>query len=134
MSAPNWQVLVKELKQGSNKHCADCMSTDTEWASINLGVFICITCSAVHRSLGTHISKIRSLTLDEWDEESYMSMKKQGNTLANSYWECNLMPFEKPLQVDPYCYRQKFIVDKYIKQNFIPSDTNKEQMKFERST
>lgn len=40
--------------------------TDPEWASLNLGVLMCIECSGVHRNLGSHISKVRSLGLDEW--------------------------------------------------------------------
>lgn len=40
--------------------------TDPEWASINLGVLMCIECSGIHRNLGSHISKVRSLDLDEW--------------------------------------------------------------------
>ena len=39
---------------------------DPDWASINLGVLICIECSGVHRKLGSHISRVRSLDLDEW--------------------------------------------------------------------
>lgn len=39
---------------------------DPEWASLNLGVLMCIECSGVHRNLGSHISKVRSLGLDDW--------------------------------------------------------------------
>ena len=40
-----------------------------QWASTNLGVFLCIRCASIHRKLGTHISKVKSLTLDNWSIE-----------------------------------------------------------------
>ena len=33
--------------------------SDPKWASINLGVVVCIKCSGSHRDLGVHISKVR---------------------------------------------------------------------------
>ena len=39
---------------------------DPDWASINLGIVLCIECSGIHRNLGTHVSRIRSLDLDDW--------------------------------------------------------------------
>lgn len=45
--------------------------TDPEWCSLNLGIIICIECSALHRALGTHISKVRSLLLDRWESEPF---------------------------------------------------------------
>lgn len=44
-----------------NDKCADCGSPDPDWASLNLGVLICIECSGVHRNLGCHISKVREV-------------------------------------------------------------------------
>ena len=43
-----------------------CIVLDADWASINLGIVLCIECSGVHRNLGTHVSRIRSLDLDDW--------------------------------------------------------------------
>ena len=43
--------------------------TDPDWADINFGVFICIECSGVHRSMGAHLTKVKSVNLDEWSEE-----------------------------------------------------------------
>lgn len=42
----------------ANTVCADCDNVDPDWASLNLGVVICIECSGVHRSLGVHVSKV----------------------------------------------------------------------------
>ena len=47
-----------------NHVCADCGAGDPDWASLNLGILLCIECSGVHRQLGVHISKVRSCTLD----------------------------------------------------------------------
>lgn len=60
---------------------------DPDWASLNLGEMVCIECSGVHRRLGTHISRIRSLMLDDWTPEAAAVMRAIGNTLANSVWE-----------------------------------------------
>ena len=49
-----------------NEECADCGAPAPAWASLNLGTLICIECSGIHRNLGTHLSRVRSLELDEW--------------------------------------------------------------------
>ena len=72
------------------------MKKDPEWISINLGVVICITCSGIHRQLGTHISKIRSTTLDSWDKELKKLVLALGNKLCNSFLEANLGDASKP--------------------------------------
>lgn len=45
------------------------MATAPRWASTNLGVFMCIRCSGIHRSMGVHISKVKSVSLDKWSPE-----------------------------------------------------------------
>lgn len=49
-----------------NDICADCGQQRPDWASLNLGTLICIECSGIHRNLGSHISRVRSLDLDDW--------------------------------------------------------------------
>ncbi|KAH0858427.1 hypothetical protein HID58_086688 [Brassica napus] len=76
------------LNQPDNRVCADCGAPDPKWASANIGVFICLKCCGVHRSLGTHISKVLSVTLDDWSDEEVDSMIEiGGNASANSIYE-----------------------------------------------
>ncbi len=70
--------------------------SDPDWASLNLGALICIECSGIHRNLGTHLSRVRSLDLDEWPLELIKVMSAIGNELANSVWEANTQGRVKP--------------------------------------
>ncbi|GAN01852.1 ARF GTPase activating protein [Mucor ambiguus] len=96
------RILIDLLQQPENKKCADCKKKDPRWASWNLGVFICIRCSGTHRSLGTHISKVKSVDLDTWIPEQIDSMVKWGNQRANVYWESELngrLPTENNMEM-----------------------------------
>ncbi|CAO3693197.1 unnamed protein product [Rhizopus microsporus] len=86
----NAKILKALLQQTPNKYCADCKKKDAQWASWNLGIFICIRCSGIHRSLGVHISKVKSVDLDTWVPEQVENMIRWGNERANKYWEANL--------------------------------------------
>ena len=60
-------IIINEfLKKPQNKYCADCKRPSPTWASINLGVFVCIKCSGCHREIGVHVTKIKSINLDTW--------------------------------------------------------------------
>ncbi|TGZ79635.1 ArfGap-domain-containing protein [Ascodesmis nigricans] len=96
-AAANQQVIKNLLKLPTNKMCADCKRNKLpRWASWNLGVFICIRCSGIHRGMGTHISRVKSVDLDTWTDEQLQSMVKWGNGRANKYWEANLAPGHVP--------------------------------------
>ncbi|XVF41123.1 hypothetical protein PTKIN_Ptkin01aG0255300 [Pterospermum kingtungense] len=83
--------LERFLNEPGNNICADCGSPDPKWVSFSIGVFICIKCSGVHRSLGVHISKVLSLKLDEWTNEQVDSLiHLGGNTVVNNKYEAFL--------------------------------------------
>ncbi|KAF4390594.1 hypothetical protein CsatB_022722 [Cannabis sativa] len=84
-----------------NDRCADCGASEPDWASLNLGVLVCIECSGVHRNLGVHISKVRSLTLDVkvWEPSVIGLFQSLGNTFANSVWE-ELLQSRSAFQID----------------------------------
>uniref|UniRef100_A0A672S589 Arf-GAP with coiled-coil, ANK repeat and PH domain-containing protein n=1 Tax=Sinocyclocheilus grahami TaxID=75366 RepID=A0A672S589_SINGR len=62
-------ALQRVMAIGGNSSCCDCGQPEPCWASINLSITLCIQCSGIHRSLGVHFSKVRSLTLDSWEPE-----------------------------------------------------------------
>ncbi|KAF7246915.1 Stromal membrane-associated protein 1 [Varanus komodoensis] len=88
-------ILAKLLREEDNKYCADCEAKvlamydgklfsvsmvagsscniliylGPRWASWNTGVFICIRCAGIHRNLGVHISRVKSVNLDQWTPE-----------------------------------------------------------------
>lgn len=92
-SIPVKKALNALLRDPGNAKCADCKTQQhPRWASWSLGVFICIRCAGIHRSLGTHISKVKSVDLDTWKEEHLsMLVKMRNNDLANEYYENGLM-------------------------------------------
>lgn len=73
--------------RAKNHECADCGAENPEWISLNLNILICIECSGIHRSLGTHISKVRSLTLDTLPEHTVELLDRLGNGAAKQIWE-----------------------------------------------
>ncbi|GLT33488.1 hypothetical protein SLA2020_080740 [Shorea laevis] len=110
------KILEGLLKLPENRECADCKSKAPRWASVNLGIFICMQCSGIHRSLGVHISKVRSATLDTWLPEQVSFIQSMGNEKANSYWESELPPNYDRVGIE------NFIRAKYQEKRWIPRD------------
>ena len=105
-----------------NGVCADCGARDPDWASINLGILVCIECSGIHRNLGSHISKVRSLSLDIWSQVNIQTLENVGNTKANAYWERNMEPGTKPTHKSSRETKVNFIKSKYCLKSFCTFD------------
>ncbi|XP_035984174.1 arf-GAP with GTPase, ANK repeat and PH domain-containing protein 1 isoform X4 [Fundulus heteroclitus] len=104
-----------------NGRCADCDVQNPDWASLNLGALICIECSGIHRNLGTHLSRVRSLDLDEWPLELIKVMSAIGNELANGVWEANAQGRLKPGPDASREERERWIRAKYEQRLFLAS-------------
>ncbi|XP_026964116.1 arf-GAP with coiled-coil, ANK repeat and PH domain-containing protein 2 isoform X4 [Orcinus orca] len=103
-----------------NASCCDCGLADPRWASINLGITLCIECSGIHRSLGVHFSKVRSLTLDTWEPELLKLMCELGNDVMNRVYEANVekMGIKKP-QPGQRQEKEAYIRAKYVERKFV---------------
>ncbi|XP_078802712.1 arf-GAP with coiled-coil, ANK repeat and PH domain-containing protein 2 isoform X17 [Oryzias latipes] len=119
-------ALQKVLAIPGNSCCCDCGQPDPRWASINLGITLCIQCSGIHRSLGVHFSKVRSLTLDSWEPELLKLMCELGNKAINEIYEARReeLGARKPQPGDPRHEVEAYIKAKYVDRRFVrrPSD------------
>ncbi|XP_073653721.1 arf-GAP with coiled-coil, ANK repeat and PH domain-containing protein 3 isoform X2 [Tursiops truncatus] len=120
-SAKGESVLQRMQHVAGNSQCGDCGRPDPRWASINLGVLLCIECSGIHRSLGVHCSKVRSLTLDSWEPELLKLMCELGNSTVNQIYEaqCAGPGSRKPTASSPRQDKEAWIKDKYVEKKFV---------------
>ncbi|XP_076092067.1 centaurin-gamma-1A-like isoform X12 [Mytilus galloprovincialis] len=103
-----------------NQVCADCGTPNPDWSSLNLGTLLCIECSGIHRNLGTHLSRVRSLDLDEWPPDLQRVMLSIGNSTANSVWEANIKGRPKVLPSSSREEKERWIRCKYESKEFLP--------------
>ncbi|XP_061829404.1 arf-GAP with dual PH domain-containing protein 1-like [Nerophis lumbriciformis] len=119
--AENNRKRVKALvdKPGNGK-CADCGAPDPEWASYTLGVFVCHSCSGLHRNIA-QMSKVKSLLLDPWTSSQLEFMDSVGNDAAKTKYEHTVPAFYyQPTYKDCALLREQWIRAKYERKEFMP--------------
>ncbi|TPX13339.1 uncharacterized protein E0L32_006312 [Thyridium curvatum] len=109
---PVLSLLLERLdKSVTDAPCAAVLA----WASWSLGIFLCMRCAAVHRKLGTHISKVKSLSMDSWSNEQVENMKKVGNIKSNKLYNPQNKRPPVPIDVDEAdSAMERFIRAKYM--------------------
>ncbi|KAM3961398.1 stromal membrane-associated protein 1 [Aphomia sociella] len=121
-------ILMQMLKDEDNKYCVDCDAKGPRWASWNIGIFLCIRCAGIHRNLGVHISKVKSVNLDSWTPEQVVSLQQMGNSRARAVYEANLPDSFRRPQNDSSLeafIRAKYEQKKYIAKEWVPPPTPK---------
>ncbi|KAG9313719.1 putative GTPase activating protein for Arf-domain-containing protein [Chiua virens] len=118
----NRRVLLELVLKSGNDICADCKARAPRWASHNLGIFICVNCASIHRKIGTHITKVKSITLDEWNKEQVEVMKENGNIKSNALYNPNEARHPPPTNMidsERDSELEKFIRSKYEFKRFM---------------
>jgi Putative GTPase activating protein for Arf len=104
----------------ANRTCADCGKGSTVWASVNLGVFLCLRCGSHHRGIGTHISKPKGCTGTYlWGPDEIERMRTIGNERAKQIYGADT-DSERPAPDASDAVWRQFLVDKYEKKKFAP--------------
>ncbi|XP_068203407.1 stromal membrane-associated protein 1 isoform X3 [Palaemon carinicauda] len=116
-------ILTELLKDEDNKYCVDCDAKSPRWASWNLGIFLCIRCAGIHRNLGVHISRVKSVNLDTWTPQQVACIQQMGNSRARAVYEANLPDSFRRPQMDSALeqfVRAKYEAKKYIAREWVP--------------
>ncbi|GET90100.1 hypothetical protein, conserved [Leishmania tarentolae] len=101
------------LRLPENRECFDCGTKQPRWASTNLGIFFCLRCAGIHRSMGTHISKVKSVNMDTWAESMMLVVEHIGNARGRLLYEYNMPPSEHVTSTTETTVVERAIRSKY---------------------
>ncbi|GME77835.1 unnamed protein product [Ambrosiozyma monospora] len=100
----------------NNNKCGECKAVYPTWASWNLGVFLCGRCASAHRTLGDDVSRVKSLSMENWSSYELAAMESMGNKENQRLWNNKKAPF--PYDDDDKSQIEMFLRDKYINGKF----------------
>ena len=121
----------KWVEMDENSCCMECGKPDVAWASINLGITLCDECAGLHRQVGVHISKVRSLWLDDiWKKQPELItdlINNYGNKKARNKYQHNIPAFVVNPKLDGISSTViiNWIIDKYDNKLFYNSELDK---------
>lgn len=117
------QIIDIVNSRGNDNKCGECGATYPTWASWNLGIFLCGRCASVHRRvLGPDVSKVKSLTLDNWTADQIDHLRRIGNHRARRKWNAKRVPFpfedeDDEIPIENYI-RDKYLLGKFREDSF----------------
>ncbi|KAB0795589.1 hypothetical protein PPYR_12428 [Photinus pyralis] len=123
--------MSRAKSRQSTDICADCSSLDPSWASVNKGIFLCIECCSIHRSLGRHISQVKSIQKSHWSPSQLSMVQTLNNLGINNVWEYMLetnskFAKRKPNPKDSLHTKAEFIRAKHQQCAFVARHTTED--------